>query len=420
MKPRLPRRALPLALACLLLLPVPALAKPAEPFWLSRPQPSTSASQPLSTPSPQAMAPGTSSSAVREYTVQSGDSLSRIAERFGVTTAALSAANGIENANLVRVGQTLVIPGTGALPQPAATKAPAAATKPAEKPARGTIHERMTSAARQVPPTSPFYKTTWLTYYGSPGVGVMGILGEFSIDVLLPKLRAQAAAYDAANGPDLGVTQAFHLIYGTATVAHGANDSHLGYLSDELVTKYIERGLKEDVSVILDVQIANRTPLQALTPAFDFLKYDNVHLALDPEFAMVKAGQTVPGNPIGSITAAQVNQVQYAIRDYMQKNNLSGTRILVVHQFMPHMIQDKALIERVPGIEVCIVADGFGGPWPKVSKYNGFMSESTPFTGFKLFYRWDEPLMNERQTLGEDPYPGIGFMDITPNLIIYQ
>jgi hypothetical protein len=216
------------------------------------------------------------------------------------------------------------------------------------------------------------------------------------------------------------VTQAFHLIYGTATVAHGVNDSHLGYLSDELVTKYIERGLQSDVAVILDVQIANRTPLQAITPAFDFLKYDNVHLALDPEFAMVKAGQTVPGNPIGSITAAQVNQVQYAIRDYMQKNNLTGTRILVVHQFMPHMIQDKPLIERVPGVEVCIVADGFGGPWPKISKYNGFMSESTPFTGFKLFYRWDEPLMNERQTLGEASYPGIGFMDITPNLIIYQ
>jgi len=52
------------------------------------------------------------------YTVQPGDNLSRIAQRFGTTVAALLAANpGISNPRLIFTGQHLIIPGLGA-PQP--------------------------------------------------------------------------------------------------------------------------------------------------------------------------------------------------------------------------------------------------------------------------------------------------------------
>lgn len=46
------------------------------------------------------------------YTVQRGDTLSRIAARFGTTWQALASANNIANPNLIFVGQQLVIPGT--------------------------------------------------------------------------------------------------------------------------------------------------------------------------------------------------------------------------------------------------------------------------------------------------------------------
>ena len=45
------------------------------------------------------------------YVVQRGDTLSRIAARYGVSVGALAAANGIRNANLVYTGQRLLIPG---------------------------------------------------------------------------------------------------------------------------------------------------------------------------------------------------------------------------------------------------------------------------------------------------------------------
>lgn len=59
------------------------------------------------------------------YVVQRGDTLARIAARYGVSTSALAAANGIRNPNLIYTGQVLRIPGRTAAVAPAA-KAPAA------------------------------------------------------------------------------------------------------------------------------------------------------------------------------------------------------------------------------------------------------------------------------------------------------
>ncbi|MCC5896024.1 MAG: LysM peptidoglycan-binding domain-containing protein [Alkalibacterium sp.] len=47
------------------------------------------------------------------YTVRSGDTLYAIARRFNVTVQQLASANNISNVNLIRVGQVLVIPGSG-------------------------------------------------------------------------------------------------------------------------------------------------------------------------------------------------------------------------------------------------------------------------------------------------------------------
>ncbi|MEM7322618.1 MAG: LysM domain-containing protein [Actinomycetota bacterium] len=44
------------------------------------------------------------------YVVQAGDTLSVIAEQFGVSTAAISEANGITDINAIQPGQELIIP----------------------------------------------------------------------------------------------------------------------------------------------------------------------------------------------------------------------------------------------------------------------------------------------------------------------
>jgi LysM repeat protein len=63
------------------------------------------------------------------YTVQSGDSLSSIAQRYGITWQELANANGLTGSSRLNVGQKLIIPGTGgpAQPAPTATSAPVVA-----------------------------------------------------------------------------------------------------------------------------------------------------------------------------------------------------------------------------------------------------------------------------------------------------
>jgi lysozyme len=56
------------------------------------------------------------SSASGTYVVRSGDTLSKIADSYGVTLAALMEANGIRNADQIEVGRTLNIPGASSAP----------------------------------------------------------------------------------------------------------------------------------------------------------------------------------------------------------------------------------------------------------------------------------------------------------------
>ena len=69
------------------------------------------------------------------YVVQPGDTLNSIARRFGTTTSAIAQANGIVNPNLIFVGQVLVIPTGGSVPQP--TAIPGQPTVPPPNPGTG-------------------------------------------------------------------------------------------------------------------------------------------------------------------------------------------------------------------------------------------------------------------------------------------
>jgi LysM repeat protein len=90
-----------------IVLPEPSASPTAAPT--ATPSPSAS---PTTSPKPSVSASPkpTATAKPKTYTVQSGDLLSKIAAKFGVTTTALMTANKITNANLIKVGQVLVIP----------------------------------------------------------------------------------------------------------------------------------------------------------------------------------------------------------------------------------------------------------------------------------------------------------------------
>ena len=86
----------------------PALVSPSKPVLVSpvRPPPEP----PAESPEPPAESSGEGSIRFKEYRIQPGDSLSRIAQKHKVSAEALARANEITDPNRIRVGQVLRIP----------------------------------------------------------------------------------------------------------------------------------------------------------------------------------------------------------------------------------------------------------------------------------------------------------------------
>jgi LysM repeat protein len=90
-------------------------ASPPPPTTLPTPIPlATAPATAVSTAVPAPTTAPSSSTTEVTYVVQRGDTLYSIARRYGATVQAIAARNGIANPSLIRVGQTLTIPTSGA------------------------------------------------------------------------------------------------------------------------------------------------------------------------------------------------------------------------------------------------------------------------------------------------------------------
>jgi hypothetical protein len=136
-----------------------------------------------------------------------------------------------------------------------------------------------------------------------------------------------------------------------------------------------------------------------------FLKEPDVGLAMDPEWRM--GPKQVPNEVIGHVRAAEVNRVTEYVSRLVEENGLPD-KLMVIHQFTPDMIRQRATLAERPGIDLVLNADGFGGAADKRLRYRQLAPEagSPFFRGFKLFYEEDTgPLMTPRQVLGLKPGP---------------
>ena len=260
-----------------------------------------------------------------------------------------------------------------------------------------------------------------VAYYGRPGVRAMGVLGQYSIEEIIPIIKAKANEYKKASG-NQNIVPGFDIVYDMATIAPGKNKNYIITLSSQKLMPYIHAADKYGFALFLDLQLGNKSPLQAIRPVLKYLKYKSVHIAIDPEFNVYGAGIR-PGKVIGHITGNQVNQIQDAMSNYMKKHGIKGKKILIVHMFRHSMLTNKKDIKTYDNISLVFNLDGFGPAGLKVSIYNSIYTKrisNKVASGFKLFFKQDKPrLMTPKQVLGLESVSGVRIKE-TPKYINYQ
>lgn len=128
-------------------------------------------------PAPATRTPAAPAVEGATYVVQAGDSLSRIAQRHGVSASRLAEANNISDPNLIRVGQTLVIPGAA---EPRPDRAPdTPRPSPSPKPAEEAAPEPVPAPAE--PPAEPPAAADAFPYTVRTGDTLETIARDFAI-----------------------------------------------------------------------------------------------------------------------------------------------------------------------------------------------------------------------------------------------
>lgn len=331
---------------------------------------------------------------------------------------------------------------------PSATPTPVATETPVPT---ATMTSTATAAATSTPTPSPTIvprssvldEGTLLAMYGralnvAPILGLLGAYKDF--DEMDRDIAKRFAGPIKANNGGKPIIPTVHLIYALA-IPCTPNDDCLLYLEGakiDVVKEYIEPASKRGWEVILDSQLGRSDPVTQVKRMIDkgYLKYENVHVALDPEFHAYPNRQ-IPGIPVGVVEADQINKAQELLDEYVRKEGLKRRKILMLHQFgdpevddgVPFMVQNKKSLKTFPTIDIVFDADGFGGPDSKASKYNRMLNPVPyPFIRYralKLFTpnkeapnHYDKPQMEWSAVFGRTETPGGVKIRWAPNVIV--
>ena len=246
-----------------------------------------------------------------------------------------------------------------------------------------------------------------VAYYGNFYSKGMGVLGQYPPEEALSRLKAEVAKWQAAD-PSTPVIPAIDYIAITAQGSAGKDGKYRARMADSQIDKAIDLASQVNGIVILDIQVG-LSNLQAELPIYEkYLKMPQVHLAIDPEFAMHN-GQK-PGGYIGSFDATDVNYAANYLAKLVKDNNLPP-KILVVHRFTEDMVTNYKKITPLPEVQIVMDMDGWGIQARKLNTYRQVIQlEPVQFTGFKLFYKNDyrekgSSMLTDSQILNLQPRP---------------
>jgi hypothetical protein len=226
----------------------------------------------------------------------------------------------------------------------------------------------------------PTYRV--VAYYGTPGTGTLGVLGEGSPDRMLPRLRAAAKPFAG----DRKVQVAYELIASVAQAGPGKDGDYSQMIPMDKIQQYVDQARRNKVLVILDLQPGRGDFLPQARQLERFLVQPHVGLALDPEWRMPKG--KVPGRTIGQVGSAEINRVSDYVSGLVARHRLPE-KLFVLHQFRASMLPDVAKIQKQPGLAMVQHIDGFGTRSEKDATWDRLRRPQQFHLGYKLFYDED-------------------------------
>lgn len=248
---------------------------------------------------------------------------------------------------------------------------------------------------------------TIIAYYGNLYSRQMGILGEFPRKQMLDKLKAEMANWKKADS-SLDLQPALHYIAVTAQLSPGKAGKYRLRMPFHQIDSVLSMAKEINAIVFLDIQVGKSTIQQELPEFEKYLKMPNVHIGIDPEFAMKSAH--VPGQAVGVYDASDINYVTNYMAKIVRENNLPP-KILVVHRFTQGGVTNYKNIKTIPEVQIVMHMDGWGEPARKINTYKTYIHrEPVQFTGFKIFYKNDvirskARLMKPEELLSLKPRP---------------
>lgn len=247
-----------------------------------------------------------------------------------------------------------------------------------------------------------------IAYYGNLYSRKMGVLGEYDEPEMFARLDTEVKKWETAD-PTTPVVPALHYIAVVAQASEGKDGKYRARMPSTEIDKVLAMAEKINAIVFLDIQLGFSNVQTEIPLLEKYLKMPNVHLGLDPEFAMSPSGIR-PGKVVGTMDAVDINFAAEYLANLVRENNLPP-KVLVVHRYTQKMLTNYQLMKPLPEVQIVIHMDGWGGAAKKKNTYQQFVyKEPVQFTGFKLFYKNDvfDPgtvLMTPEELLKLSPQP---------------
>ncbi len=241
-----------------------------------------------------------------------------------------------------------------------------------------------------------------VAYYGTANTGSLGVLGESDPDTMHARLTSAAKPFKKKGER---IQPVYELIVTVADPSPGTDGDYSHDIQHSLAQRYIDAAHRNNALLVLDIQ-PGRSDFLTVAKRWEWaLKDPWVGLALDPEWRM--AADEVPGQTIGQVGAAEINQVSAWLNTLTKSNDLPE-KVFMVHQFQSAMIGGVSSVQKRSDLAEVLHVDGFGSPAQKLATYGALAKPRKFSMGFKLFYDEDVPRMKAKAV--RRIKPGVSFV----------